>query len=157
MTSEIFTKAALVLVLGVSLAGCETEMTTMDIRSLETRSTRHDALACPARSCRVTADFESPNFAITERDLLIKVRALIAKEPRTKFVAKDKASQQIVFVQRSRIFKFPDTIWIQPTTHGTETSIIIYSRSNFGYWDLGANKRRVRKWLAKITNDVQPL
>jgi uncharacterized protein (DUF1499 family) len=156
MTSRYFTKAALLLVLGASLAGCETDMTNMDIRSLETRFTPHDALACPAGRCRVPADFESPDFAVTERDLMIRVQELIAKEPRTRLVAKDETLQQIVFVQRSRIFRFPDTIWIQSTAQGAETSIIIYSRSNYGYWDFGANKRRVRKWLAKIAGGVQP-
>ena len=126
-------------------------MTTMDIRTLETRSTPHDALACPTGSCRVPADFESPDFAVAERDLMMKVQALIAKQPRTRLVAKDEALQQIIFVQRSRVFRFPDTIWIQPAAQGAETSIIIYSRSNYGYWDLGVNKRRVRKWLAKIS------
>ena len=127
----------------------------MDIRSLRTRSAPHDALACPAGVCCIPADFESPDFAVPEAELLTAVQALISAAPRTIFVAKDDTLRQLVFVQRSRIFRFPDTIWIQTVNRGPDTSLIIYSRSNYGYWDFGVNKRRVRNWLAKLTKQIE--
>lgn len=126
----------------------------MDIRTLETRTAKNDALACPPGACRVPADFESPDFAVTEQELMTQVQALITAEPRTKQVAQDDTLQQLVFVQRSRVFRFPDTIWIQAEKRGAGSSIIVYSRSNYGDSDLGVNKKRVGEWLAKISEAV---
>lgn len=151
MTSRFFVRIALLVLLVPLLAGCEVEMKAMDIRTLETRTSSNDALACPVGVCRVTADFVSPDFAVAEQDLMTKVQALVAAEPRTKLVAKDEALQQLVFVQRSRVFRFPDTIRIQVVKRGAGSSIIIYSRSNYGDSDLGVNKKRVGEWLAKIS------
>lgn len=131
---------------------------TMDIRALETRSMPHDALACPVGISRVPVDIECPDFAVSETELLTGIQALISAEPRTKFVAHNDALRQLVFVQRSRLFRFPDTIWIQvvnPVDPGDNVSLIIYSRSNYGYWDLGVNKRRVRRWLAKLAEQIE--
>lgn len=128
----------------------------MDIRLLETRSSAHDALVCPEELRHVPADFDSPAFAVSGYDLISVVEALISPEPRTRLVAKDATLQQLVFVQRSRIFRFPDTIWFQAVERGSETAILIYSRSNYGYWDLGVNRRRVRRWLAKLTVQIEP-
>lgn len=127
----------------------------MDIRSLASRSMPHDALACPADMCGVPADFESPDFAVPEVELFTAVQGLISTEPRTRFVAKDPALRQLVFIQRSRIFRFPDTIWIQGVDRGSDMSLIIYSRSNYGYWDFGVNKRRVRRWLTILKERIE--
>ena len=127
----------------------------MDIRTLQERTKSNDALACPAGLCGVDADFESPLFAVSVEDLLKIAEKVIGEQPRTKLVAKDQNLQQLVFVQRSRIFRFPDTVWIQGVRTGTGSAIIIYSRSNYGESDLGVNKKRVRAWLTKLTGQIQ--
>tara|TARA_R110002072_G_scaffold60051_25_gene152659 strand:- start:531 stop:1019 length:489 start_codon:yes stop_codon:yes gene_type:complete len=147
-------RLACALLLAASVAGCEADMTTMDLRSLETRAAHHDALACPAGFCRVTADFDSPDFPVSEQSLMTRVREIIAQEPRTRLADKNETLNQLVFVQRSRVFRFPDTIWIQPVRRGTVASVIIYSRSKYGYGDFGANKRRVRRWLGKLSENI---
>lgn len=90
-----------------------------------------------------------------EAALLTAVQAIISAEPRTRYVANDDALRQLVFVQRSRVFRFPDTIWIQGVDRGSDMSLIIYSRSNYGYWDFGVNRRRVRRWLTKLTERIE--
>jgi len=127
----------------------------MDIRTLQERTTSNDALACPAGLCGVDADFESPSFAVSVEDLLKITEKVIGDEPRTKLVAQDESLPQLVYVQRSRIFRFPDTVWIQGVTTDTGSSIIIYSRSNYGESDLGVNKKRVQAWLAKLTERIK--
>ena len=127
----------------------------MDIRILEERTKSNDALACPAGLCGVDADFESPSFAVSVEDLLEIAETAIGAEPRTKLVAKDRNLPQLVFVQRSRIFRFPDTVWLQGVKTETGSSLIIYSRSNYGESDLGVNKKRVQAWLAKLTGQIQ--
>lgn len=127
----------------------------MDIRSLDQRSTSNDALACPAGICSVPADFDSAVFPLPVNEVLTIVETVIGNEPRTKLVAKEEELQQRVFVQRSRIFRFPDTIWIQALSRGGGTALIMYSRSNYGDSDLGVNKRRVEKWMTKLTERLQ--
>ena len=83
--------------------------------------------------------------------LSAKVRDVLAREPRTELVARDSAGLRLVFVQRSRLFRFPDTVNIAVIPVGAEAAgLAIYSRSNYGHGDLGVNLARVKDWLAKL-------
>ena len=155
MTIRSFARIVVLALIVPLLSGCEFDVTPMDIRTLEERTKSNDALACPAGLCRVDADFESPSFAVSVEELLKIAEKVIGDEPRTKLVAQDENLQQLVFVQRSRIFRFPDTIWIQGVRTGTGSTVIIYSRSNYGESDLGVNKKRVRAWLEKLTSQIR--
>ena len=64
----------------------------------------------------------------------------------------------IVLVQRSRIFRFPDTVTVQlfPLPDGGST-LAIYSHSNYGRSDLGVNADRVRRWLVLIEAEAKRL
>jgi len=155
MTIRSFARIVVLALIVPLLSGCEFDVTPMDIRTLEERTKSNDALACPAGLCRVDADFESPSFAVSVEELLKIAEKVIGDEPRTQLVAQDENLQQLVFVKRSRIFRFPDTVWIQGVRTGTGSAIIIYSRSNYGESDLGVNKKRVRAWLTKLTGQIQ--
>lgn len=137
------------------LSGCEFDVKPMDILSLENRSRSNDALACAMGVCAVPADIESPVYAVSIEELLTIAKAVIDSEPRTKYIAMDEKLKQLVFVQRSRIFRFPDTIWLQAVQTDTGSSVILYSRSNYGNSDLGTNKRRIRAWLTKLTERIE--
>lgn len=60
------------------------------------------------------------------------------------------------FVQRSAIFAFPDivsarAVALAPGPDGApRTALVIYSRSVFGYSDLGVNAARVGRWLDAV-------
>ena len=119
----------------------------MNLRDIDRSTSPNDALACPPGICRANSDFESPVFAIGKTKLTDIALTAFKAQPRTELVRRDSALDQMVFVQRSRLFGFPDTIWIQGETIDEQASIIIYSRSNYGYWDLGVNRERVQNWL----------
>jgi uncharacterized protein (DUF1499 family) len=144
-----------ILILGLFtlLPGCSLDVKTSettDLRNIERSHSPSDALACPPRLCRAKADFESPIFKITRAELINQARTLIIDEPRTKLIGSSSSLDQFVFVQRSQLFGFPDTIWIQGAGVDWRSSLIIYSRSNYGYWDLGVNRKRIRTWLEKL-------
>ena len=122
----------------------------MDLRSIERANSPNDALACPSGLCRAKGDFESPVFSIAKKDILDRARGIIAAEPRTELFGKELALEQLIYVQRSALLGFPDTVWIQAVDVDEGTSVIVYSRSNYGYWDLGVNRDRVRLWLEKL-------
>ena len=61
------------------------------------------------------------------------------------------ATGQRVYVQRSLVFRFPDTIWIQVLPlDANRSTLAIYSRSAYGRYDFGVNRSRVQAWLAAI-------
>ena len=132
------------------MAGCTFDSKTMDLRFIDRSGSPNDAFACPPGLCRAKSDFESPAFPLPKHIIMERIKTVITAEPRTELVGRDPGLDQLVFVQRSALLGFPDTIWIQGVYVDTRTSIIIYSHSNYGYWDFGVNRDRVRTWLAKI-------
>ena len=130
--------------------GCSADTTPTDLRKLDRASSPNDALACPPATCTAEAEMESPLLALEAEQLREIVRNVVSAQARTEFAGEDPDIGQLVFVQRSWLFGFPDTIRIQTVDLESDTSLIIYSRSNAGYWDLGVNRRRVLNWLAQI-------
>lgn len=56
---------------------------------------------------------------------------------------------------RSPVLNFPDIVSAQVLPGpGRASRIVLYSRSLYGYSDLGANRRRLRSWLAAIDATV---
>jgi len=57
----------------------------------------------------------------------------------------------MTYVQRTETLKFPDYISIKfiPLDDGT-TTLAVYSRSRYGYADLGANQARVERWVKTL-------
>jgi uncharacterized protein (DUF1499 family) len=144
-------RTALIPFLLLIMSGCSFSAEPIDLRTVERTAAPHDALACPPGVCTGRADFESPVFEVDATHLLARAADVILKEPRTERVASDDALGQLVFVQRSRVFRFPDTVRVQAVAVDGGTSVILYSRSNVGYWDMGVNRARLRDWLAKLS------
>ena len=137
----------LVILFGLLAGGCAANTEPQDLRNLARAESPNDALACPAGICAAEADFESPVFAAEAGAVLQSLRQAVEKQPRVELAAEVPDPPQLVFVQRSAIFRFPDSVWIQAVTLPEGASVIIYSRSNYGYSDLGVNRERVELWL----------
>lgn len=136
------------------IAGCALDTSAVDLRTLERPSSPNDALACPAGVCRAAADFESPAFPVPAKVLMGAVREVLEAQPRTELVGRDAALDQLIFVQRSQLFGFPDTIRVQGAAVPAGASVIIHSRSNTGYWDFGVNRDRVRALLEQLNRTL---
>ncbi len=79
----------------------------------------------------------------------------IAVEKNLVGVAEDEVALTARYVQRTALLGFPDTIVVRFVAVGAErSSIALYSRSKFGYSDLGANKARLERWLAALAREV---
>jgi uncharacterized protein (DUF1499 family) len=54
-------------------------------------------------------------------------------------------------VVTSAIFSFKDDvrIYVIPLS-SRQSTLAVYSASRVGYWDLGANRRRVEDWLTRL-------
>jgi len=83
-------------------------------------------------------------------ELMTRFDAVALAAPRVERVA---GSPQLLFatyVQRSAVFGFPDYISVRAVEGEDGAALAIWSRSRFGYSDLGVNRRRVEAWLAAL-------
>jgi uncharacterized protein (DUF1499 family) len=76
---------------------------------------------------------------------------VISSEPRITAVASDDATLTDRYIQRSALMRYPDTIVVKffDLPDGRST-IAVYSRSQLGKSDLGVNRVRIERWLAKL-------
>lgn len=113
-------------------------------------TTPNSALAAPAGFAPAPY-IATPAYAIPPARLYQALLAVAAARPRTFPLAADPAGLRAQWVVRSRVLNFPDIVSAQVLPEpGPASRLVLYSRSMYGYSDLGANRRRLRSWLAAI-------
>ncbi|MEM6972303.1 MAG: DUF1499 domain-containing protein [Pseudomonadota bacterium] len=103
----------------------------------------NDVLAAPPQSTAA-----APDLVLSPSDggaALARLHAVALSAPRVDLVAGDPAEGFVTYVQRSAVLGFPDYVSVRRV----ETGLAIWSRSRFGYSDLGVNRARVEGWLAE--------
>jgi uncharacterized protein (DUF1499 family) len=114
-------------------------------------------LLCPKAACATPADGASPTFERSRAELEQAWLALMRETPRTMLAAEDPARHLYLFRQRSAVFGFPDLISVRfLETAGGGSTLIVYSRSVYGYYDFGVNRRRVEDWIARLKARLSP-
>jgi uncharacterized protein (DUF1499 family) len=82
------------------------------------------------------------------------LRALGDRMPRTTRYGEWPARRQAQWVVRSALLNFPDIVAAElvpgPAPGTSGAGLFLYSRSLFGYSDLGVNRKRVEAWLAAL-------
>jgi uncharacterized protein (DUF1499 family) len=124
----------------------------IDFASLELGSSPNQYLIAPADATpRAKPDAESPVFGVPPERLRDAFSAVVAEAPRTKLLGQSDHGMRQSLVQRSAVFRFPDYIDVSVLPAGGDGSTIaIYSRSRFGYSDMGVNRRRVEDWMTAL-------
>lgn len=132
------------------------DLGAVDFERLERRGTPNDALACPAGTCGgARVDLVPPVFAVDARMLRAAFAKAIAAEPNLARVAADDAAGIERYVQRSALLGYPDTIVVRYLDlPGGRSTLALYSRSQIGRSDLGVNKVRLARWLARLAVEV---
>jgi len=131
------------------------EREVLDFSAIERSGKPNDYLVCPAGVCSSAADEISPVFGVSVSRLREEWFSLVSRQPRTERIS-PLIDSQYDYVQRSRWFGFPDTITVRFYPHGPKHSTLaIYSRSHFGYWDMGVNRRRIQQWLAELVRRLE--
>jgi uncharacterized protein (DUF1499 family) len=135
----------------LTLTACSADMTGIEFPTLVRPGTPNTYLVCPPDLCAMPADAVSPSFRLPADRLYDLIRRTLPSQPRTIIVQEQPDRRRLVLVQRSLVFRFPDTITIQvfDLPDGNST-LAIYSASKYGRSDLGVNKARVTKWLELI-------
>jgi uncharacterized protein (DUF1499 family) len=123
----------------------------VEFETLIRRTTPNDALACPPGICHAQSDVTPPVYAVTSADLRAAFAKVISSEPRITAVATDDATLTDRYIQRSALMGYPDTIVVKffDLPEGRST-VALYSRSQLGKSDLGVNRARIERWLAKL-------
>lgn len=99
----------------------------------------------------LVADHDAVTLPMPPDEALARLDAIALADPRTKRLFQDDG--RVTYVQRSAVFGFPDYISVNVAPVDGGSSVSIYSRSRFGYSDLGVNKARVERWLGKLEDD----
>lgn len=108
-------------------------------------------LACPKDYCQQSTAKATPNFNRNLVQLTKSWQTLMDSQPRVTEIYADSNKHEYTYIQRSFLFRFPDYIYVKFIALDNNTSsLIIFSRSKYGYSDLGVNKRRVLRWLKAL-------
>lgn len=93
----------------------------------------------------------APIFNCEVEKLLNAWQQVMRKQPRTKLINQNLENYQLQYVQRSFLFRFPDIIDVQFNGLAeNKSTVYCYSRSVYGYSDLGVNCKRLKKWLQEL-------
>ena len=121
----------------------------MDFATLTRRSSPNDALACRPETCTAKADIVPPVYALPAAELRTRLTSLILADGNAEQVARATGAQGDRFVVRTPLMRFPDTVDVLVLSLGDHrATLALYSRSLLGRGDLGANRRRLERWLS---------
>lgn len=123
----------------------------IDFKTFSDPGRLNTALACPIGWRGDLGGISSDTYKISSDRLFHAAKDVLKSLPRVTLLATDELRGQIVAVQRSYSIGFPDTIWIQVVEIKGRTGFVIFSRSNYGFWDAGVNVKRVKN-LLKLLN-----
>lgn len=129
----------------------------VEIAALPSPFPKPGFLACPPGYCPAAEALVSPVFVVPWERLQEYWTEVISGEKRVETIMADADSRRFVYIQHSPTFRFPDVIIVEFVQLGPgRSSIAIYSRSRYGSYDFGKNRKRVVKWLTLLEKVAQP-
>ena len=156
-----------VLLLGLGLriymgSGAEDRLAPEEVVSLPALRSplpKTSFLACPPDYCSAAEAITSPVFDLPWDRLRDYWREMISGERRIVRVAADTDPdpRRYTYISHSPVFRFPDIITVEFVPLGTEqSSLAFYSRSRYGKYDSGKNRKRVERWLVLLRKIARP-
>jgi uncharacterized protein (DUF1499 family) len=107
---------------------------------------------------KVAHNKNAPVFpGLNAAELKEKWEKVMEREPRVQLLDADESNLKYCYVHKSKLFKLPDYVTVQfldliePTPAST---LMIYSKSKYGFGDFGANKNRVKRWLEELRKEA---
>jgi hypothetical protein len=110
----------------------------------------NDVLVAPEGGAAAAIDIITKPRPVPPADLLFQFDAIASNAARTQVVAGSVDEGMVTYVQRSAVFGFPDYVTVKAIETEGGSALIIWSRSRYGYSDMGVNRERVESWLAQI-------
>jgi uncharacterized protein (DUF1499 family) len=141
---------------GASGAGGLPTPGLMAVTHIQRPASPNTALAAPAGP-DPAPDIVTPVYSLPPDHLYEAVLAVAANQKRTFLAAAYPSARQAHFVARSAWLNFPDLVTAQIDDAGSQSStLVLYSRSVYGYSDLGVNRQRLAVWLAELQTRINP-
>ncbi len=128
------------------------ERKQIDFTALGPHNRPNRYLVCPPQYCGIAPMRVSPTFDEPVTVLRDRWMEMIKRQPRVRQIAVSADKLQFDYVQRSKFFRFPDTITLRliPVSDN-KTTLAILSRSHYGHSDFGVNRERIESWLAELS------
>jgi uncharacterized protein (DUF1499 family) len=98
---------------------------------------------------------DAPIFDMTPDVLATRIDAIATAEG-ADLIAGAVGEGHMTYVARSRLMGFPDAVSVTLTPVAQGTRLEIYSRSRFGYSDMGVNAARVARWIDRARSMPGP-
>ena len=128
----------------------------LDFAKLARPASPNTALAAPAWF-RPAREIVMPTYQVLASRPYAAIGQVAAAQPRTYPSATYPDRLQDDWVARSALFNFSDLVTAQVDSAGCNAAtLLLYSRSVYGYPALGANRRRVQAWLAALDRALNP-
>lgn len=122
----------------------------LDIGRLPRGHSSNSALAAPAQF-QPPPDIVTRDYSAGPQHVFGAVKATALSQPRTVLHREFADALQAHFVARSAILGFPDLVVLQVLSGGNKGSqVVIWSRSVYGRYDFGVNRKRLVAWLSAI-------
>ncbi|MFO1060104.1 MAG: DUF1499 domain-containing protein [Dongiaceae bacterium] len=99
------------------------------------------------------ADAPSPVFPVPADRLRQAWERLAADEPRMRPLGRD--GDWLRYVVRTAVFRFPDDVAVRFLPIEGGSTLALGAAARYGYSDLGLNRRRVTRWLARLAAELR--
>ncbi len=135
----------------IATAPHDPEVWHKDPLTIETSDTPNSFRMAPNGSTTERIDAISPIYSESPSILAEAFDEFALNQRATDRIAGLPAELMMTYVQRTEKLKLPDYISVKFLTldDGT-TSVAIYSRSRYGYADMGVNQARVERWIKTL-------
>jgi uncharacterized protein (DUF1499 family) len=130
------------------------DLGAVEFKTLVRRQSPNDALICPRDACPVSKpDSEPPVFPLPASRLRALISEVALSEPNTSLL--QSGAEQDRYLVRTKLMRYPDTVVAQVIAldegHAT---LALYSRSQIGRSDFGVNRKRLERWLSRLSERV---
>ncbi|MGB0697291.1 MAG: DUF1499 domain-containing protein [Rhodospirillaceae bacterium] len=133
----------------------------VDFANLLKPDSPNAALVCPSQLCPQWSDPETRSAALEStlpaEQLLQRLLALVSQEPAVAVLREPEGlgGLKTILVQRTKLIGFPDIIDVEAVALADgRSSLMAFSRSIYGYSDLGVNQARLQRWMALLEADL---
>ena len=125
----------------------------LDLASVRRPASPKTALAAPS-NLDPAPDIASPRYDVPPPVLYAALRRVAETEQRVFLQARFDERLQAAYVARSAFWNFPDLVQVAAVPDGAGSQPVIYSRSVYGRYDFGVNRKRVESWLARLPHAI---
>ena len=92
----------------------------------------------------------APVFETAPERLSEALHQMVSTLPRSEVIAGSVGERHFTVVVRSQVMGFPDFVTVKAIEAEGGTALVIFSRSRYGYSDLGVNQARVETWVQEL-------